>query len=343
MRDIDLVHDVLVETLAQSEDMRTKLKDASGKQGSLAMAIRLVRGDRTVLPLPEFLRRPRVYGSTLDRNELIHYLTSSLAVKGRAFLRCTKVGSGAAWRLDAVHPDGVQFQRDSRSVLTGQWFLDGQPIERVPAAEQDWQQGRAYLLPMAYLQTPERPDGIGPLQKLQASMRGYLATERYALDLFDAGSISGGMLVTEQDISPAVAKAWQDRWVENRKLGRIPVLGNGLRYSNDVMSARDAAWVEARAFNLAEVARAYGIPPAILGSSFTGGQSLSYQNSQDNYRLLRTSCLETFTQTMSYALSSLLRPGRGSDEDMTVQFDYDGWMEAAGADDTQPTSEPAGV
>jgi hypothetical protein len=56
VKDIDLVHDVLVETLAQSEDMRTKLKDASGKQGGRAMAIRLVRDD------------PKVDGGVYRRN-----------------------------------------------------------------------------------------------------------------------------------------------------------------------------------------------------------------------------------------------------------------------------------
>ncbi len=127
-------------------------------------------------------------------------------------------------------------------------------------------------------------------------------------------------------------------YLRSRRAGRIPVLGNGLRYINDVIRPVDAQFIESRAFNAMQVFQMFGIPPALLGTSMMGGQSsLSYANAQDNASLFRRNCLAAFTQQLEDGLSTLLPPGRDAAEDVRVAFDYTTWEGEADA----PSDDPA--
>lgn len=298
------------------------------------LPLTVARGD-TVLPSPTWLRRPRRYGAALELGDLVQMLVAGMALRGVAYLACTRVGD--SWRLDALHPDQVQTQAayDRVGRLTLTHIVAGRDMPTVPPTAGDAQDGRTYLLHMPYLTTPDHPAGVGPLQAARLALDGYLDTERHAATLFESGTHSGGRLETDQDISPAVAERYQQRWVDNRKTGLIPVLGSGLRYVNDVLPARDAQWIEARQFNQAQIWLMYGIPPDYMGATMTGGSSsLSYSNAQDNDRRFRRNCLSAFTQQIESSLSLLLPPGRDATEDMTVTFDYTGWEAAGAADQT---------
>lgn len=278
-------------------------------------------------PVPTWLRRPRRYGCPIDQSDLVQWMLSSMALHGAAYLRCTRLGE--SWRLDPVRPGAVQHRTTTGGVYERTFALDGQPIDHVPHSPDDAVQRRAYLLHVPYMVTPEHPEGFGPLQALRDAMAGYLTTERYALTLFDRGTHSGGRLETDQELAPATAQRYQSRWVEARKTGDIPVLGSGLRYVNDIINARDAAWIEARQYNAAQVAKAFGIPASYMNEALAGGQSsLSYANAQDNRRNLRETCLATFTNPLEEGLSLLLPPGRDETEDVRVRFDYTEWEAA---------------
>ena len=300
------------------------------------------QGD-TPIPVPTWLRRPRRYGAALEAGDLVQLVVAGMALRGVAYIACTRVNT--SWRLDALHPDSVQTTAgyDQLGRLTLTHRILGQVVDPVPPSPADAVDGRTYLLHMPYLTTPDQPEGVGPLQSARMALEGYLDTERHASQVFTSGLHSGGRLETDQDISPAVAERYQQRWVENRKLGKLPVLGSGLRYVNDLVNPRDAEWIEARQFNQAQIWLMYGIPPDYMGATMTGGSSsLSYSNAQDNDRRFRRNCLSAFTQQIEHSLSLLLPPGRDAGEDITVTFDYEGWEAAGSADDDQPAADDQG-
>lgn len=297
----------------------------------------------TDVALPTWLRRPRRYGSALELGDLVQLLVSGMALRGVAYLACTRTGE--SWRLDALNPDQVDTQvgydRVGRITLTHR--VAGTEMPAVPPNSGDASQGRTYLLHMPYLTTPDQPQGVGPLQAARMALDGYLATEQHAAHVFESGLHSGGRLETDQELAPATAQRYRERWMAARKTGEIPVLGSGLRYVNDLVNPRDAEWIEARQFNQAQIWLMFGIPPDYMGATMTGGSSsLSYSNAQDNDTRFRRNCLSAFTQQIESSLSMLLPPGRDASEDHYVTFDYTGWEAQGRADDTLPAADDQG-
>lgn len=275
-------------------------------------------------PVPTWLRRPRRFGSHFEQGDLIQWIVACQFWRGAAYLWCTRIGE--SWRLDAVHPDHVQALPSTGPVVRVDYTVAGSAAQLVPPSPDDAVQGRRYLLPVPYMVTDLDPAGVSPLQAARRSLEGFARTEDQSWSTVDDGTHSGGRLETDQDLAPTTAERYQDRWIQARRARRIPVLGSGLRYTNDLINPRDAQWIEARAFNQAVVYMLLGIPPAYMGAALVGGQSsLSYTNAQDNNRLFRRNCLEGFTSQIADAFSQLLPPGRGEDEATDAYFDYTDW------------------
>ncbi len=306
----------------------------------LFAAVRMIASHVTQLGMgvngaapPRWLARPRRWGSALDLPDLLQHAVTAMALHGAGYLRAVRV-SDVSWRLDALHPGSVGCRVSASGIVRLDWTLDGEPIDVVPASADDAVQGRAYLLHIPYLVTPERPQGTSPVVEASEALRGYAAVERQAANLLDAGTYSGGRLETDQDITADTAKRYQSTWVENRRLGKLPVLGAGLRYVNDVIDARSAQFLEGRTYNAQQVCMMFGIPVDILGLTLQGGSSsLSYANAADNNARYRANCLEAFTSQIGDALSTLLPPGRNDAEDQRITWDWEAWE---GRQDAEP-------
>lgn len=279
---------------------------------------------------PDWLARPRRYGGALDQGDLIQHTVTAMALHGKAYWLATRAGE--SWRVEAVHNGSVGASVSTFGTVGMSFTFNGQPIDRVPAIAEEWGRG-PYLLHIPYLVTPDHPEGTSPVAEAWQAIAGYLTVERQAAQLLDGGTTSGGRLETDNDITADTARRWRDQWIENRRAGTIPVLGAGLRYVNDIISPRDATWIESRLANAQTVASMYGVPPDMLGMTMAGGgSSLSYSNSQDNNRRFRNNCLEAFTSQIEDAINTLLPPGRSGAEQRRVTFDYSGWEANANAD-----------
>lgn len=287
-------------------------------------------------PVPLWLRSPRRFGSALDQGDLIQWVVTSMALNGAGYLKATYNGS---WKLQALHPESVQPMPSTSGVVEPRYQVDGRELPAVPVTRNEWREGAEYLLAIPYLVTPQHPHGASPLTVCRESVLGYFAVERQASRLLDNGTYSGGRLESDQELTELTAKRYQGTWIENRREGKLPVLGSGLRYINDLISPKDAQWLESRAFNAQQIAAMFGVPVDYIGLTLVGGSSsLSYSNSADNDRRFRRNALEPFTTQIADALSQLLPPGRNEDEAQEVVFDYTRW-EASGADpaDAIPT------
>jgi len=291
-------------------------------------------------PAPTWLRKPRRYGSALDLGDLVQHMVSGMALNGYAALQVRRL-SGGSWRLDALHPASVQTRVTASGIVGIDYLVDGQPMPRVPAWQSDWVDGQAYILPVPYLVTAQHPEGTSPVREAWQAITGYLKVEGQAANLLDSGTYSGGRLETDHDITPEAARRYREAWVTNRATGQIPVLGNGIRYVNDIIEPDKAQWIESRLANAQTVASMFGVPPDMLGMTMAGGgSSLSYANAQDNNRRFRANCLEGFTQQIADALTLLLPPGRNEAEEQRVEFDYSTWEVSAGEDSAAAGFEP---
>jgi HK97 family phage portal protein len=294
-------------------------------------SVRLIASTINQLPVevtngepPEWLLQPRRYGSAFDLNDLTQYIVVAMALRGAAYLRCERTGD--SWAIDALHNDSVQTQTSTSGIVRLKFLVDGQEMEPIPSLRAAWSYGGPFILHIPYLVTVDHPEGLSPVTAARLAIDGYQAVERQASTLLDNGTYSGGRLETDQDITTATANYYQDTWIANRKVGKLPVLGTGLKYVNDLINPTDAQWLESRQYNNGQVAMMFGIPPDYLGMAMSGGSSsLSYANSQDNDRRFRRNCLAAFTQQISDAFSLLLPPGRSESENQRLVFDYTQW------------------
>lgn len=292
-----------------------------------------------------WLDDPRTMGSVFDQGDLVQWIVTHMALRGRAWLLAERTAGGESWRLDPLDPDQVHMRTTVGEYgrIGVECYAGGAPLPLIPTYREwrtgagerqtSWDRaGNRFLVHIPYLIAPGHPEGIGPLQAARTAINGYERVERQAADLLDNGTYSGGRLETDQDITRETAERYQDRWVENRKLGKLPVLGSGLRYVNDILAPADAQWLESRQFNSSQVAQMFGIPPDYLGMALAGNaSSLSYSSSRDNDRRFRRNCLEGFTTQIGDALSTLL-PGRGA----RVEWDWSGW------EGTDPATDEGG-
>lgn len=308
-------------------------------------------------PVPEWLRRPRKYGAQLDPADLMGYIIDSQALYGRAYLQATCIAEGDApsWRLDALSPQYVQVRESTGAVVGRTFVVEGVPMPEVPASLATAVRGRAYLLHIPYRVSVANPAGTTPLTEAARILRGQVTVEKYVSELFDNGTFVGGVLTTDQDITPAQAKTAQTDFMAARAARKLAVMGSGLSYRNELANSEELQLIEARGFNQSVIWALFGIPQAMMGSNMmSGGSSLSYANAQDNYRLFVSACLRGFADQIVGSLSRLFPPGRNADEETRITFDWDAYQgeatygvnvaDESGTDAADPPGEepPAG-
>lgn len=116
-------------------------------------------------------------------------------------------------------------------------------------------------------------DGICGVSPIRAARQGIglaLAAEEFGATLFGSNSLATGVLQTEQRLTDEQAQQLQARWTARRaSLGPYDpiVLGGGLKFDQLSIPPADAQFLQSREFQVAEVARMFGIPPHMLMST----------------------------------------------------------------------------
>ena len=320
----------------------------------VAGAVRLLAGhissltlsNDSTFPVPQWLLKPRLYGSDLDVPDLLQYLVDSMLIHGKGYLlaTCTAAGDRPSFRLEAVDPNYVQVHLRTDGIVGRSFVVAGTPVPPVPPTLASVRQGARYLVHIPYRVSVDSPEGTTPLADAAMTLRGHVRTEQHASSLFDNGTYVGGVLSTTHDITPSQAKQWQDEWIKSRQSGKVAVMGNGLEYRNELADGVSLQMVETRSYNASVVYAMLGIPQSIMGSSMMGGQtSLSYSNAQDNERLYARNALRPIGEQITESVSQLLPNGRNADEDQHVYFDYSRWEGDGSGDTGSGTPEPESV
>jgi HK97 family phage portal protein len=127
--------------------------------------------------------------------------------------------------------------------------------------------------------------GFSPIRLAREGLGLALAAEEYGARLFGSGSLHTGILSTEQKLHPDQAEELRQRW---KAVGSglesahdVRVLGQGAKFQQISIPPEDAQFIETRRFQIAEVARIFGIPPHMLfetEKSTSWGSGIEEQN-----------------------------------------------------------------
>lgn len=115
--------------------------------------------------------------------------------------------------------------------------------------------------------------GMSCIQYGAQTISSSLAADKVAGKMFKAGLSSSGFIETQTTINetdrPRLEQVLQD-YQGSDNAGKLMILEGGMKYTPVTMSAADAQLLQARGFNIEEIARWLGLPPVLLGHSGNG-------------------------------------------------------------------------
>jgi HK97 family phage portal protein len=155
---------------------------------------------------------------------------------------------------------------------------------------------------------PSLLQGISPIGAARQALGMAVAAEEYGARLWGSGSLMSGILQTDQELNDVKARRLKERW-QAKMAGlagahEVAVLDNGAKWAPITMPNKDSQFIEARSFQVTEIARLYGIPPHMLGDvdkSTSWGTGIEQQSLGFNIYTLRP-WLSRFEQALSNEL-----------------------------------------
>ncbi len=236
-----------------------------------------------VMPYP-WLRQPEV---DVPRSTTIAYTVDSLWFYGRAYWQVTETYAedGRPARFRWIDPTEVTFDVDLEGRITRYYYR----LNPVPAS------GPGSLVVFTYVDE-------GLLRRAGQTIKTCVELERAALDFARNPAPSVTIKNTGVDLPAEQVSNLLARWRESRRAdgGAVAYLSAALELDTVGFSPKDLAMVEAREFQVAEIARATGIPPALLGAS---AGSMTYQNVQAERRGLVDLSLQPLISSIEQRLS----------------------------------------
>lgn len=236
-------------------------------------AVNLIAGTCASLPLHAYLKddddvqrrvpanqRPAILlrdpHPDMTRFEVWEVAYAHLALWGNAYLQTLRNGAGQITELWPIHPSRVKPGRAKD--LTKVYVIDGD------LEHPKFDDGILHIPGFGY-------DGVMGLSPIQLARQGIglsLAAEEYGAKLFGSGSLASGLLTTEKGLTEPQATALKERWAAKTKgmqnAHEVAILDNGAKFQQLSIPPEDAQFIESRRFQVAEVARMFGVPPHML-------------------------------------------------------------------------------
>jgi HK97 family phage portal protein len=239
---------------------------------------------RQVPPLP-WVEQPQI---DIPRMTTLAYTVDSLWFYGRGYWMVTEVYAedGRPRRFRWVDPLDVTFDVDLQTGLVTRYYVKLNPTPLT---------GVGSLVVFTSIDE-------GLLIRAGQTIRTCLELERSALEFARNPAPSITLKNTGMDLPADQVQALLDRWRESRRAagGAVAYLSAALEMDSVGFSPKDLAMVEAREFQVFEIARATGLPAALLSANVG---SMTYQNVQAERRGLVDLALQPYMSAIEQRLS----------------------------------------
>lgn len=207
-----------------------------------------------------------------------------------------------------VAPDGSVFYQISRDDLAGV----PEQIEAIPASEVIHDRWNTFYHPLVGL-SPIYACGIAALQGNEI--------QRNSTRFFQNGSRPGGVLTAPGAISDETAKRLKEAWDQNYSgdnIGKVAVLGDGLKYEAMAVNAVDAQLIEQLKWSAETICGCFGVPAYMVG---VGAAPLN-NNVEALIQQYYSQCLQRHIEALELCLDEGLELPKG----LGAEFDLDGLL-----------------
>lgn len=136
------------------------------------------------------------------------------------------------------------------------------------------------------------------------------AAEHYGSSYFGNGAAPGGVLETDKRITDPSAierlrETWNSRHQGPKNAGGVAILEDGMTYRQIGVPPEDSQFLETRQFQVEEVARWFGLPPAMLGVTENTSQ---YKNLHEQIMFYTRFTLRPWLESFEAAFAHQLLP-----------------------------------
>lgn len=183
---------------------------------------------------------------------------------GNAFGRKIRDGADVVREVWPIHPARVRVEdvEPSEADPAGKLFL----VLDKAGHEQRLTSWDVFHLP--YL-SPTGVAGVRPLELFRQSLGTAIAADESAGRFYGQGSMIGGILSTDAELSDTQASALKARWKDKMSglsnAHDIAVLDKGAKFLPVSIPPADAQLLESRRWSVTEIARMIGTPPHLIG------------------------------------------------------------------------------
>jgi HK97 family phage portal protein len=301
-------------------------QDTVFKVNAVFSAISLISDTISTLPVDAYIRRdgarfafrPRpswVTKPDIDTTKEGFYgsMIVSLLLDGNAFIRVFRDDQGQVLNLVVLNPAKVEIQRNGLGRVMFRY--EGE---------------RTLLSTDEVLHIPDvvRPGHIRGTSRVDALKDNFglaMALESYAARFFGQGVTMAGHIEFPGNLSPEQAKELSESFSTRhggfRKSHKVGVLSAGAKFVSDQLDNDKSQFIDSRRMAVEDVARAFNIPPHLLGLPGTN----TYASVEQNNIGFVTHTLRPIVAKMETALSTLLTTLPGG-ENAFIKFSMDGLL-----------------
>jgi HK97 family phage portal protein len=245
-----------------------------------------------------------------------------LALHGNAFLMHVHNGAGAIIGLTPVPPSAVAMERAPR-------FPGGKLFT---LSLGDGTQARFTAVDLLHIPglSTDGFRGISPISAARNALGTGIAADRAAAGMFQNGFLLGGMVTTEEDVDEEEGRAIKDslraKMAGSAHAGDVAFVNRQLKFTPWTTSAEDAQFIESRRFQIAEVARIFGVPKVLLAEdgASTWGSGVAELN-----RGLARYTLRGYTARIEQRVSTLLA------QPMHAEFEYKSLLQGTPSEEVE--------
>jgi HK97 family phage portal protein len=205
-----------------------------------------------------FAQRPNRWQNPFEWREMVQ---GHVVHRGNAFNRIHANGKGEIEELVPIHPDYVRVE-----------LLDNGSYrylvrDRMSAREEPVERGDMWHLRGL---SSDGIMGLNPIEISREALGLGLSAQEYGSRFFsnDGTPVGGWIEVPFKFKDEEAKKSFRESWKAartGRKRFETAVLEQGMKYHQVQLNNRDAQFLEARQFGVAEIARIYGVPPHMIG------------------------------------------------------------------------------
>ena len=303
-------------------------EDTVFQVNAIFSAVSLISDTISTLPLDSYIRRdgerfafrPRpawVQKPDVDTTKEAFYgsVIVSLLLDGNAFIRVFSNRQGEIVNLVVLNPKDVEIQRNGV----------GRVMFRVEGEKKLLSSDEVVFIPDVV--RPGKIRGVSRVEALKENFGLAIALENYAAKFFGQGTQTSGIIEYPGKLTQEQAQNLQQSfdirhkgWKKSHKTG---ILSNGATYKPTSVSNDQAQFIDSRRMAVEDVARAFNIPPHLLGLPGTN----SYASVEQNNLAWVTHCLRPIVQKLEGALSPLMARSNGG-ENAFIKFTLDGLLRA---------------